>query len=159
MNYHRSGVFRMSLQEITLKKSEPSDWKAILALYASLDEDDLEYRFFNVHHVFPREAQQMASQKEHCTLLAFADEIPVGEACLESDGEVSVVVARDWRHRGVASLLFKELIAIARDRGLHKVWFMTLTRNASMIELGRMFDFRVVLHSSQEEEWVLDLSS
>lgn len=144
--------------QILLKKAGPEDWKAMLSLYSSLDEYDLKCRLFGPHHVFADEPKSMANQDDRYTLLAFAGATPVGEASLQTDGEVSVVVAKDWKHQGIAPLLFRELIEIARNRGFERVWFAAPRDNSGMIQLGRDFAFRVISHSSEEEKWVLDFS-
>ena len=143
--------------QILLKKAERSDWKRILNLYSSLDDEDLEYRFFNIHHVFSDEAKQIAQKPDHYTVLALLGDEAIGEATLQKSGEVSVVVSKQERGRGVGKLLFEELVAEARRRKIERLKFYTLPSNAHMIELGRAFGFRVVLHSSLEEEWALDL--
>jgi len=81
----------------------------------------------------------------------------IGEATLQANGEVSVVVAKRSRGMGVATLLVNELLQIARHKGYPLVKFYTLPTNAPMVGLGRAFGFRVINHSNTEEEWVLDL--
>jgi GNAT superfamily N-acetyltransferase len=144
-------------EQIQVKRADKEDWKRILSLYSSLDEEDLEYRFFNLHRVCPDEAMQMADPRSHCTLLALVGEKLIGEATLECDGEVAMVVAKEWRHHGVATMLVDQLIQIAREKGVKTIRFFTLTGNLRMVEIGRAFGFRVLEHSSREEEWVLDL--
>ncbi|MFI5421894.1 MAG: GNAT family N-acetyltransferase [Nitrososphaerales archaeon] len=144
-------------QQILLKKASKDDWKRILDLYSSLDEEDLEFRFFNVHRLSSSEATLMADQPDHITLLALQGEAAIGEATLQSNGEVSVVVAKKSRGMGVATLLVNELIQIAGDAGYKRLKFYTLPTNRNMVGLGRAFGFRVLNHCNTEEEWVLDL--
>ena len=114
-------------QQILLKKASKDDWKRILDLYASLDEEDLEFRFFNVHRLSSSEATLMASQPDHITLLALQGEAAIGEATLQSNGEVSVVVAKKYRGMGVATLLVNRLIQIAGDAGYKEAEILHLT--------------------------------
>ncbi len=144
-------------EQILLKRADSGDWKAILSLYASLDEEDLERRFFNLHRLNPEEARQMAGRSGHYTLLALSGETLIGEATLERDGEIAVVVAKSWRNHGIASLLVKELIQVGRTEGFSRLWFLTLTGNLRMVGLGKALGFHVISHSNMEEKWVLDL--
>ncbi|MDA4112001.1 MAG: GNAT family N-acetyltransferase [Thaumarchaeota archaeon] len=144
-------------QQILLKKAEKEDWTRILQLYSSLDEVDLEYRFFNLHRVSADEAKIIAGRPDHFALLALQGESAIGEATLQGNGEVSVVVQKQSRGMGVARLLVTELIDIARSKGFKKLRFFTLPSNSKMVGLGRAFGFRVLSHSSMEEEWILDL--
>jgi GNAT superfamily N-acetyltransferase len=144
-------------RQILLKIAEKEDWNRILQLYASLDEEDLEYRFFNLHRVSADEAMLMAGRPDHYTLLALEGESAIGEATLQGNGEVSVVVAKKSRDMGVATLLVKELIRIAKDKGFKRLKFFTLPSNSEMVGLGRAFGFRVLSHSNMDEEWALDL--
>ena len=144
-------------EQILLKKADKDDWKKIMDLYSSLDEEDLEYRFFNVHRVSSGEAMMMAGRPDHFTILALQEGAAIGEATLQSNGEVSVVVAKKSRGMGVARLLVEELIRNARSKGFKRLKFYTLPSNSRMVGLGRAFGFRVLSHSSSEEEWVLDL--
>ncbi len=139
------------------KKAGKEDWKRILDLYGSLDEEDLEFRFFNLHRLSCSEAMQMAGQPDHITLLALQGESAIGEATLQGNGKVSVVVAKKSSGMGVATLLVKELIRIAKEEGFKRLKFYSLPSNGKMVELGRAFGFRVLYHCSSEEEWVLDL--
>ena len=144
-------------RQILVRTAGKGDWKKILALYASLDEEDLEYRFFNIHHVYSDEAKEMANPAEHLTLLALDGENAVGEATLQGNGEVSVVVSKGWRGQGIATKLVNELIQAAREKGFTRLKFFSLPSNSHMVSLGRAFGFRVVEHSNVDEEWVLDI--
>ncbi len=145
-------------EQILLKKAEKEDWKKIMDLYSTLDEEDLEYRFFNVHRLSSGEAMKMAGRLDHITILALqGGGSAIGEASLQSNGEVSVVVAKKYRGMGVARLLVRELIRVARSKGFKRLKFYTLPSNSKMVGLGRAFGFRVLSHSSFEEEWILDL--
>ena len=56
-------------------------------------------------------------------------------------GELGMLVARDWRGRGVGSALVAAAVDWARDRGLHKLSLSVFTHNEAAIALYRKFGF------------------
>ena len=56
-------------------------------------------------------------------------------------GEVNMVVAREWRGRGVGSALLVAAIDWARGRGLHKLSLSVWPHNAAAIALYRKYGF------------------
>ena len=51
--------------------------------------------------------------------------------------EVAFTVADDYQHRGAATLLLRELVAIARERGVRKFVALVLDDNRQMLEVFR----------------------
>ena len=51
--------------------------------------------------------------------------------------EVAFTVADDYQHRGAATLLLRELVAIARERGVRKFVALVLNDNRQMLEVFR----------------------
>ena len=51
--------------------------------------------------------------------------------------EVAFTVADDYQHRGAATLLLRELVAIARKRGVRKFVALVLNDNRQMLEVFR----------------------
>jgi RimJ/RimL family protein N-acetyltransferase len=56
-------------------------------------------------------------------------------------GEIGMLVARDWRGRGVGSALLAAAIGWAREHGLHKLSLNVFPHNAAAIALYRKFGF------------------
>ncbi|HZW55948.1 MAG TPA: GNAT family N-acetyltransferase [Nitrososphaerales archaeon] len=144
-------------QQILVRRAGKDDWKGVLKLYETLDEEDLEYRFFNIHHLSAEEARKISVSRDHMTFLAFSGDTTIAECTLQSDGEVSIVVSPDFRGHGVATHLFEYTLLAARERGMKRLHFFTLPSNSRMTGLGRALGFRLISHSVVEEEWVLDL--
>jgi ribosomal protein S18 acetylase RimI-like enzyme len=73
-----------------------------------------------------------------------ADEI-VGELHLVRTpfgfAEIAMMVAAQWRGRGVGSALLGEILRVARDRGLHKLTLGVFPHNDAAIALYRKFGF------------------
>lgn len=51
--------------------------------------------------------------------------------------EIAFTVADDYQHRGAATLLLRELVAIARERGVRKFVALVLDDNRQMLEVFR----------------------
>jgi ribosomal protein S18 acetylase RimI-like enzyme len=79
------------------------------------------------------------------TLVATHDEEVIGSLHLDDTGhgfgEIGMTVARDWRGRGVGSLLMAAAIDSARARGLHKLSLSVFAHNAAGLALYRKFGF------------------
>lgn len=56
-------------------------------------------------------------------------------------GDIGMLVASEWRGRGVGAALLTAAIEWARERGLHKLSLTVFTHNTAAIALYRKFDF------------------
>jgi RimJ/RimL family protein N-acetyltransferase len=56
-------------------------------------------------------------------------------------GELAMLVAREWRGRGVGTALLATAIDWSRDRGLHKLTLSVFPHNSAAIALYRKFGF------------------
>ena len=111
----------------------------------------------NLHRLTDEEARKMVDPKVRTTYLATEGESIIGEATLEEDGEVSVVVSKNYREEGVGASLLKELIAVAKARGMRVMKFFCLPSNTHMIWLGSFLGFKLAKHYETEDEWILNL--
>jgi RimJ/RimL family protein N-acetyltransferase len=79
------------------------------------------------------------------TLAAVADGEIIGSLHVQASrfgfGEIGMLVARDWRGRGVGSALVAAAIEWARERGLHKLSLSVFPHNAAAIALYRKVGF------------------
>lgn len=72
-------------------------------------------------------------------------EIGVARFATSADGtscECAVTVADEWRHRGLAVILMRHLIGVARERGVKTMFSLDEADNAGMRELARFLGFR-----------------
>ena len=145
------------LSGIDIRKSTDDDWPQVLDLYNSLGQNDLEFRFMNLHHLTIEEAKQISQPKTHTTYLALKGMKVIGEAALEEDGEISVVVAKEFREGGVGVSLLKKLIEEAKLNGMHRLKFYCSPSNMRMAWLGAFVGFKVLRHYGVEDEWTMDL--
>ena len=78
-------------------------------------------------------------------LVAIAGGEIVGQLHVEETwfgyGEVGMMVAADWRGRGVGSALMAAAIDQSRERGLHKLSLGVFPQNGAAIALYRKFGF------------------
>jgi RimJ/RimL family protein N-acetyltransferase len=56
-------------------------------------------------------------------------------------GEIGMMVAKDWRGRGVGTALMEAAIAYARDQGLHKLSLDVFPHNEAAIGLYKKLGF------------------
>ena len=56
-------------------------------------------------------------------------------------GEIGMIVAAEWRGRGVGTALVAAAIEWARERGLHKLTLSVFPQNEAAIALYRKFRF------------------
>jgi len=64
-----------------------------------------------------------------------------GESC-----EFALVVADAWQGRGIGRRLMEKLIAVARERGLKRIYGEVLATNRAMLELARKLGFEIGRH-------------
>ena len=89
--------------------------------------------------------QQAASSQLDGTLVALAAGELVGELRVEPSwfgfGEIGMMVAADWRGRGVGTALVAAAVESARARGLHKLTLSVFPHNEAAVALYRKFGF------------------
>jgi N-acetylglutamate synthase-like GNAT family acetyltransferase len=143
--------------QIEIRKSTDKDWLKILDLYNCLSQNDLEFRFMNLHHLTMDEARQISNMDTRTTYLALKGDAVIGEAALEEDGEISIVVSKGYRDEGIGVSLLTRLIEAARANGMKQVKFCCLPDNLQMAWLGAFLGFKLSKRFGMEDEWILNL--
>jgi L-amino acid N-acyltransferase YncA len=117
---------------VTIRPLQVGDEEALLQFFLGIPEEE---RYFLKDDVTsPQVISEWVERLDYqraFPLLAFADGQVVADAVLIRQrgnarshiGEVRVVVAPAYRHRGLGTLLIRELCDIADDAGLDKVLF------------------------------------
>jgi putative acetyltransferase len=89
--------------------------------------------------------ERATSSRLDGTLVAIAVDEVVGSRHVEQSrfgfGEIGMMVARDWRGRGVGSALVEAAIECGRENGLRTLTLSVFPHNEAAIRLYRKFGF------------------
>ena len=151
-----------------IRRLHPRDAGRIAAFVTALDRDTLHLRFGRFMSAEAIETHYAELDWDAAVLLAWgnAPEIrgvaevfsyrtvsPNGPDSIEA--EIALVVARDWRGRGIGSLLLQSGIAAAAGQGAGRSTMLLSARNHALSRLARRLGFtfgaegdRVVLQQS-----------
>jgi RimJ/RimL family protein N-acetyltransferase len=131
----------VAAEAIEVRAAEESDRRALARLFAAVAEER-----DGIAAEPPIDVErQAASWQLDATLVAVAAGEVVGLIfVLESSfgfGEIGMMVAADWRGRGVGGALVAAAIDWARARGLHKLTLGVFPHNDAALALYRKFGF------------------
>jgi RimJ/RimL family protein N-acetyltransferase len=151
----------VATDEITVRPAVDDDRRSLALLLAAVaDERD------GIAAEPPVDVGKLAaSWKIDGTLVALAQGAVVGEVRIEPSwmgfGEIGMMVAADWRGRGVGTALVAAAIEWARAFGLHKLALSVFPHNDAAIALYRKFGFveegRLVRHVRRADGQLWDL--
>jgi L-amino acid N-acyltransferase YncA len=131
------------MAEFTVRFARASDGRAMAELFAAVAEERDGIATEPPVDVRQRTAQ--FARGADATLVAVAGGQIIGLLYVEVSrfgfGEVSMLVDRGWRGRGVGSALLLGAIDWARDHGLHKLSLEVFAHNSSAIALYRKSGF------------------
>jgi RimJ/RimL family protein N-acetyltransferase len=126
---------------IWVRPAEDGDRRALAFLFAAVAEERDGIAAEPPIDVEKRAASWQVEE----TLVALAEGLLVGELHLEQTpfgfSEIGMMVAADWRGRGVGTALVEAAIEWARERGLHKLTLSVFPHNDAAIALYRKFGF------------------
>ena len=92
-----------------------------------------------------RFAERFDRPDQHAVLVAEASGAIIGQAALDfapyGVASLGMAVACDWRRRGVGTALLQAVVAVARERGAHKVALQAWPHNNAAIALYRRAGF------------------
>lgn len=131
----------MASDAIRIRSAQGSDRRALALLFAAVAEER-----DGIATEPPVDVDQRAASWElDGTLVAvMADEI-VGSLRVEPSwygvGEIGMMVATEWRGRGVGAALMVAAIDWARGHGLHKLALSVFPHNEAAIALYKKFGF------------------
>lgn len=127
---------------VLLRRLEPADVDAVMALHRTLSDRERYMRFFTMHPAYLKTVADKLTEGrgEDYALGAFESGTLVGVANYMRCGrpataEVAVVVAHDDHLRGVGTALLRRLAQIARDSGIQYLVADVLTRNHLMFKV------------------------
>jgi GNAT superfamily N-acetyltransferase len=137
--------------ELTVRRADPSDRQAALALHERCSTRTLRLRYHGPvgdadryigHLLEPRYGQTLTVETADGDLVALAH-------LMWDDGsaEIAVLVEDAWQRRGLGAELVRRLAELARDAGIDEVYAVTTSSNTGMVatlrRLGVPLDYQV----------------
>lgn len=124
-----------------IRSAEDRDRRPLALLFAAVAEER-----DGIAAEPPIDVEQRAARwRLDTTLVADAGGAVVGSLHIEESpfgyGELGMMVARDWRGRGVGSALVEAAIDRGREHRLHKLTLSVFPHNEAAIALYRKFGF------------------
>jgi RimJ/RimL family protein N-acetyltransferase len=131
----------MAADAIWIRPAEDADRRPLALLLAAVAEER-----DGIATEPPIDVEKLAANWQlDGTLVALANGVVVGELRVEPSwlgfGEIGMMVAAEWRGRGVGTALVAAAIEWARARGLHKLTLGVFPQNDAAIGLYRKFGF------------------
>jgi GNAT superfamily N-acetyltransferase len=135
---------------VVLRAIHPDDRERIRNAFRKLERETIYTRFFGPKsELSDRELTHFTVVDFHrdvallVTIRSNDEEIVIGSACYFSvaDGaseraaEIAFTVEEDYHRRGIASLLMKHLVHVARKNGFVRLEAYVLDRNRAMLEV------------------------
>ena len=136
---------------IRIRPIRPDDGPGLMAFHEALSSGTVYFRFFRPHpHLSDAEVERF-TQVDYRDRLALVIEdqgamVAVGrfERISGTDeAEVAFVVADEWQHRGLGTILLHRLAEAAAARGIGRFTADTLADNSAMIGVFRDAGFDV----------------
>jgi RimJ/RimL family protein N-acetyltransferase len=131
----------VSAAAVRVRPAEEDDRRSLALLFAAVAEER-----DGIAAEPPIDVEKLAANWElDGTLVALAAGQVVGELRVEPSwfgfGEIGMMVAADWRGRGVGTALVAAAVEWARARGLHKLTLSVFPHSEAAIALYRKFGF------------------
>ncbi|HEU5269716.1 MAG TPA: GNAT family N-acetyltransferase [Jatrophihabitans sp.] len=134
---------------VRIRTVQPADRTALLRLNADTSDRSIYLRFFTAsRHTADSyvEALTRPPAPDHAALLMELDERPIAVAGFEQvsaeDADIALMVADDFQHEGVGTLLLEQLAALARRRGITRFSAEVLVENVTMTRALRALGYR-----------------
>lgn len=142
---------------IRLRPIRPDDSRLLREFHERLSDHSIYRRYFFLHPRLSSAEVEHLINLDYVDRLAFVVEdggrlVAVGRYERlpgTKDAEVAFVVADNYQHRGLGSLLLQRLAGAARDRGIETFKAETLAENRDMIDVFMSSGFPV----STTTEW------
>ncbi|MGD8293221.1 MAG: GNAT family N-acetyltransferase [Desulfobacterales bacterium] len=141
-------------QLVTFRPTKAVDGRLIQEYFYSLDEKDIQARFFGNRRRFFREDMEGIFQVDYIKNLSivavtgevgFEKIIGLGEYALGqgTEPEVAFSVSKHWQHQGIASILLEKLTEAALENSFTGLLAYTKTNNTGMIRLFNKLPYKV----------------
>jgi acyl-CoA hydrolase/ribosomal protein S18 acetylase RimI-like enzyme len=141
-------------QRVTFRPAKPVDDRLIQEHFYTMDEKDVQTRFFGTRKSFFREDMEELFQVDYIKNLSmvavtgeigFEKIIGIGEYALEQGAvaEVAFSVSREWQGKGIASVLLEKITEAARENGFTSLVAYVQPTNTGMIKLFKKLPYKV----------------
>jgi L-amino acid N-acyltransferase YncA len=137
--------------EILIREMDPKqDFEPLMKFYAELPEEDRRYLRIDVTNRKTMEQRlKLMEFGYHFRILALANGEVVGKGVLElpfeewrrHQGELRVIIARIYQHRGVGMLLMRELYRLALQKKVDTVVVWAMRPQEAALNLARKMGF------------------
>jgi len=149
-----------------VRSVQPEDEPGLLALNAAASDRSIYLRFFAANRQAADRyvsTELKAPGPDHHALLAEVGDQVVGVSSFsrvdEAQAEIAVLVADDFQHTGVGTLLLEHLASVARHCGIRQFVAEVLPENGTMIHALRDLGYRASsAFESGVDRIVLDLT-
>lgn len=134
-----------------LRPIRPDDAERLVEFHNQLSPHSCYLRFFTFHPTLsPKEVERFTCVDyfDRLALVAEVDGALIAVARFDRhegtpEAEVAFVVADDYQHHGIGSLLLDELVLAARERGITTFLAETLSENHAMLDVFLHAGFEV----------------
>jgi acetyltransferase len=163
-------TIRVGPRPVVLRPIRPEDEPAHRAFLASIDPEDIRYRFFSFRREFTRESLARWTQIDYDREMAFIataagqsgapETLGVVRAICDPDNiraEFAVLVRSDLKGRGLGRALMEKMVGYLRARGTRLLYGHVLAHNRPMIGLARRLGFAMRQRDSDVLEVELPL--
>jgi len=152
---------------ILIRPIQPEDAELFAELFKTLSPTSVYYRFFRHMKMLTPEMLAMLTQIDYDREMALVaveqsgsreKMLGVARIITDPDGkkaEFSIMIGDPWQGRGVGAQLLLNLLKVARQKSVEKVWGTVLQENIHMQRLGKKVGFAVKFNS---EEGAYDLT-
>ena len=141
-------------QQVTFRPIKAVDGRLIQEYFYSMDEKDVQARFFGIRKSFFREDMEGMFQIDYIknfSMVAVTGEvgfekiIGLGEYALGEGmmAEVAFSISRQWQRRGIAGILLEKITEAARENGFAGLIAYTHLNNTGMIKLFKKVPYKV----------------
>ena len=162
--YLESSVQMADGTDITIRPIRPEDAEIEQAFIRKLSPEAKYFRFMRSLTELTPEMLVRFTQIDYGREMALIatervdgeeKQIAVGRYVTNPDGktaEFALVVADEWRHRGIGSRILQDLIADAKAKGLREMIGEVLSNNEAMLHMMRRLGF--AQHLSHEDDGI-----
>jgi len=135
----------------------PDDAQRLIAFHHRLSQRSTYLRFFTYHPTLTAAEVERFTCVDYVNRLALVAEIDDAIIAIgrfdrkvgDTEAEVAFVVADEFQHHGIGSLLLDELVKAAWNRGIQAFRSETLAENKTMLDVFRHAGFPI----SSSVEW------